>query len=734
MKFPPEDPDALTMAEIQNCILHNDDTRNYPPAAPPVGKKSDVFDQAKFEAVDKRAQQAPEKLLLSFDQLLGYLLEGLTSDVQKVRALYVWLGSQELYQDIYTRTDAANYTPYMFLKQFGLKGGHNVIFIHLCRLAGLPCVCVRGINKNVWSYRPGDFELNQAWSAVHVDGFWRLMIPDFTGVTVKAPPGTVIIEDSGQALRDRVEGKLEGTTFREEYFLPDPDVLIYQALPEESKWQLLEQPWTEDKFISTPNFSRYYLRSPWHLSDKLKAVTPAPEGRACILFDKLPEGDVTINYTLFYDENKSKRKFPDDKQVEEYVVKMKSPDTRFLLLRLPLNGIYYLKLKDVKNTKLCELRIDVTGVGKTQKRFPAVPELGYGFSQEAVQAGLLDPSRDEGVLVAREGEKVRFRFRTRKPLDVRARLVHSILPSQELENRLTQEEEEDTITIHVKVPYEANNPEFALQIDAKERDGDGDFLRDELEKAIADDHPDRLEIAIRVFRNEHVTDDKQQLNQAYQRLVDLYPISDAIEKRDHVALHDIISKADLSQVAYLLHRTEWFPEAKVTLRRLRRLARVSHDVVELKPSLISEVHSYNKPPPAVKTTVMATFLLLGENKKTVQKWKRLQSLLRATGQKSVLRRIQNQNVADISMQHVTQARELLSTCNAEEIRTISVCAVAFYDWTSDGSQVRKETMRNRTALRVKNARSVEAPHKAPRKEVPAADRRLSAAGTIKQTA
>ena len=108
---------------------------------------------------------------------------------------------------------------------------------------------------------------------------------------------------------------------------------------------------------------------------------------------------------------------------------------------------------------LCELRIDCTGKIEGQKRFPETPEKGFGFSQEAIDAGLVDPSREEGVVVAHEGEKVRFRFRTTKPLEVRGRLVHSVLPSQQLNDRVSQEQEDDVVIVTVNLVKDFCEPD-----------------------------------------------------------------------------------------------------------------------------------------------------------------------------------------------------------------------------------------------------------------------------------
>ena len=78
----------------------------------------------------------------------------------------------------------------------------------MCRLADLPCVVLKGYNKRTVSYEVGENPKEEhvsLWNAVHVDGSWRLVGPvmAFTGVTAKDAPDWVLVEDSGQALRER---------------------------------------------------------------------------------------------------------------------------------------------------------------------------------------------------------------------------------------------------------------------------------------------------------------------------------------------------------------------------------------------------------------------------------------------------------------------------------------------------------------------------------------------------
>jgi len=57
--------------------------------------------------------------------------------------------------------------------------------------------------------------------------------------------------------------------------------------------------------------------------------------------------------------------------------------------------------------------------------------------------------------------------------------------------------------------------------------------------------------------------------------------------------------------------------------------------MELKQPTISEIRSYSKPPPAVDNVMMATFIILGNDEKEINQWKRIRALIGKIGHQSV---------------------------------------------------------------------------------------------------
>lgn len=94
----------------------------------------------------------------------------------------------------------------------------------------------------------------------------------------------------------------------------------------------------------------------------------------------------------------------------------------------------------------------------------------------------------------------------------------------------------------------------------------------------------------------------------------------AIKKRNLKHLEEVINRAEKSRVFYILSQTDTMKDALALASLLRRLKRYTHRVLELKPSTVSEIHSYKRPLPIIHTVMKATYLLLGEKEKQLQVW------------------------------------------------------------------------------------------------------------------
>lgn len=264
------------------------------------------------------------------------------------------------------------------------------------------------------------------------------------------------------------------------FFLTDPDVFIYFSCPEPSEdpaWQLLKEPWSIERFLTEPRLYVNYFQAAWRMSESEKQTSRkvAIKGKCSVTFVK-PNGSEDLKYRLYFDKQRSREEMPEDLQLSRYILTNNDNIdlTQALVTRLPVNGLYLLDILDESEFELCSMSIEATQV-RGQQQFPPGASI-FGPTKAAVDMGLVDVSREEGVLVVREGEKIRMRFRSRRSLEVKASLLHNNQLSEDLAERLTVNQKDDEVVIDIKVPYDDFNPEFAVQIQAREKDSDKEFV------------------------------------------------------------------------------------------------------------------------------------------------------------------------------------------------------------------------------------------------------------------
>lgn len=122
----------------------------------------------------------------------------------------------------------------------------------LCSYAGIHCEIILGYSKGA-GYKPGmrmdGNAFRNSWTAVHVEGSWRLINCTWAARHVTGH-------------RDNLPQLFH--KYDEFYFLTDPEDYVYQHYPDEPSWQLLEIPLPFSEFLNLPvvksPFFNYGLR------------------------------------------------------------------------------------------------------------------------------------------------------------------------------------------------------------------------------------------------------------------------------------------------------------------------------------------------------------------------------------------------------------------------------------------------------------------------------------------
>ena len=278
-----------------------------------------------------------------------------------------------------------------------------------------------------------------------------------------------LIEDKGKAVRQKQE-KSDGVSvygYDEFFFLPDPEEFVYLLMASKKEWQLLHKPWSETDFVKVPHFSQSYFSSGVKLTSEHSGVLKTKDGRAEISFKVSQNVNLPLTYKLFFDEKRSEEQLPKDVHLEMYVLNNNQEKINTFIIRCPVKGIYKMAI----NNGMCNFRIDCDAKGKNVNPFPIKPAIGFGYGAKAKSAGLTKPSNKSGVVILDYGDVKKFIFKSELSLEFEIFLKHHLKSLQNLSKYVSQEVNGDEITITVTMPDSSvsNNPEYALEINAREK-------------------------------------------------------------------------------------------------------------------------------------------------------------------------------------------------------------------------------------------------------------------------
>ena len=197
-----------------------------------------------FAAIDSHARSAPRSAVASPDSLAAYLCQPARNDVEKARAIFVWIARNVAYDvEGYRAPSRRDSSPATVLKSGkAVCSGYGNLFLHLGEAAGLRVMLIDGYAKG-YGYTVGQMCVgsNHAWNAVHANDQWHLV--DSTW-------------GAGQLDHDRLKFVRQ---FDEYYFFTPPDQFIYSHFPEEAKWQLLPKPISKSDFEAQIHLRPYFF-------------------------------------------------------------------------------------------------------------------------------------------------------------------------------------------------------------------------------------------------------------------------------------------------------------------------------------------------------------------------------------------------------------------------------------------------------------------------------------------
>ena len=173
----------------------------------------------RFYKIDRHARKSNSAQEASISSLAAYLSEPASTDLEKTRAIYIWLTKHISYNDTgYNSGDYGDNSAVGVLQsRRAVCEGYSNLFLALGEEMGLVVKKIKGYSKG-YSYYPGKpmTETDHAWNQVRIDGEWRIF--DATW---------------GEGYGTTVNGKLKSVKEYEEYwFNVDPYEAIFNHYPE----------------------------------------------------------------------------------------------------------------------------------------------------------------------------------------------------------------------------------------------------------------------------------------------------------------------------------------------------------------------------------------------------------------------------------------------------------------------------------------------------------------------
>ncbi|XP_071086010.1 kyphoscoliosis peptidase-like [Haliotis cracherodii] len=228
-----------TLETVQSISGHDAD----PPIKPAKKRRSEAVPPVSdFKYIDQHALAAPTDVTSSVSSLAQYLVKPALTDMEKVRAFYMWITHNISYdaagfqRDYIGPQDAES----VLKMATGVCEGFATLFKELCREVNIPCKKISGFAKS-FGHHPehkytADEDTDHAWNIVFVNGDWW---------PIEVTWGTGPIDKNYVFLRQ----------YEEIHFLMDPNLFAIKHFPfmknslsESAMYQLLRKPISLEEF------------------------------------------------------------------------------------------------------------------------------------------------------------------------------------------------------------------------------------------------------------------------------------------------------------------------------------------------------------------------------------------------------------------------------------------------------------------------------------------------------
>lgn len=190
-----------------------------------------------FYRLIQYVEKTPESQTKDIASLSKHLAKGAKTKKELVQLIYYWISlnieyDTEAFQNNTIDDVSAETT---FLNRKSVCSGYTNLFKKLCDYSNIKCEVINGYSKQSNYEEKYFYKTNHAWNAVKMYDKW-----EFIDVTWGA--GGCFENTNGKLIFKK--------SLCIRYLLDNPEDFILEHLPENSEWQLLEQPITMDYFFS----------------------------------------------------------------------------------------------------------------------------------------------------------------------------------------------------------------------------------------------------------------------------------------------------------------------------------------------------------------------------------------------------------------------------------------------------------------------------------------------------
>lgn len=217
-----------------------------------------------FVAIDQHARKSPRKLHQDLPALTEYLCENAENDLEKVRAIYVWITTHIGYDWKAIEQDKRinHFIRDILDREVALCMGYAQLFAKMCELARVECEIINGYAKGTTGAQLPLDEPNHSWNAVKIQGEWYLLDATWGSSTISKNNDFVHITN-------------------DDYFLIRPEQFSRTHLPGNPLWQLLSRPVSPKQFMESdlPGIPEPVLDTSFNFRDSLATYFALPTPR-----------------------------------------------------------------------------------------------------------------------------------------------------------------------------------------------------------------------------------------------------------------------------------------------------------------------------------------------------------------------------------------------------------------------------------------------------------------------